>query len=147
MEFSISKIKAEADAFTKLNMTTEAIRTKNMLKRYGENLKAVEEARKTSQRYCDQYTRLIQEFQNAKADIIQNAVDARVPEGPGLRAGNKPAQPRLPRQVGKLVPVRELSALTSPWYFGAVPAAPAGRSRKFATAWSQLQDPKGFLHR
>ena len=53
---------------------------------------------------------------------------------------------RLP-QVGKLVPVRELSALTSPWYFGAVPAAPAGRSRKFATAWSQLQDPKGFLHR
>jgi len=49
--------------------------------------------------------------------------------------------------VGKLVPVRELSALTSPWYFGAVPAAPAGRSRKFATAWSQLQDPKGFLHR
>lgn len=50
-------------------------------------------------------------------------------------------------QVGKLVPVRELSALASPWYFGAVPAAPAGRSRKFATAWSQLQDPKGLLHR
>ena len=42
---------------------------------------------------------------------------------------------------GKRVPVRELAGLTSPWYFNAVPRADVAR---YAEAWRQLRDPRGF---
>ena len=45
--------------------------------------------------------------------------------------------------VGQRVPVRELMGLSSPWYFRAVPDD-ATRTRKYATAFSQLEDPNGF---
>ena len=45
--------------------------------------------------------------------------------------------------VGERVPVRELMGLSSPWYFRAVPDD-AMRSRKYATAFAQLDDPDGF---
>ena len=44
--------------------------------------------------------------------------------------------------IGKRVRVRELMGLSSPWYFGAVPRGP--EAAKYALAFAQLDDPRGF---
>lgn len=44
--------------------------------------------------------------------------------------------------------VRELLALSAPWYWGVVPPdAPPGEVAAYAAAWAQLRDPGGFAAR
>ena len=57
----------------------------------------------------------------------------------GAAGGAIDCPPQWPS--GELVHVRELMGLTSPWYFNAVPRNDVAR---YAEAWRQLRDPRGF---
>ena len=77
LQYTFDKQKATQEAFEKVNMKDQSETAKGILKRFSALLKTVEKTKQNSQRYIEQFTRLVEEFEQQKGEIISNVVEAK----------------------------------------------------------------------
>ena len=68
--------KRPLEAFENVNDEDQSENAKSILKRFSSVLKTVEQAKRNSQRYTEQFTRLVEDFEQ-QGEIISNAVEAK----------------------------------------------------------------------